>query len=274
MLANENLHAVIVATSTEAHREATIASLRAGCEVLVEKPIARQYHEAVAMAEAARENKRKLMVGMNHRFRPDTMVLKSLMDGKELGRVLYARCGWLRKRSSDGSWATKKEKSGGGVFVDLGIPMLDLAFWLMGYPDVRRVSAVNFQQKTKSVEDTSLVSIHLANGALVNIEVSWSLIMDEDVYYCYVFGVEGTASLSPLRVNKELHGNLVNLAPAKMEPPQQLFRRSYENQLRHFIGAVRDEHPVISTGDEAVQRMRIVDAVYRSAKTGKEVTFR
>jgi predicted dehydrogenase len=273
MLANENLHAVIVATSTDAHREATIASLRAGCEVLVEKPIARQYHEAVAMAEAAKECKRKLMVGMNHRFRPDTMVLKSLMDGKELGKVLYARCGWLRKRSSDGLWATKKEKSGGGVFVDLGIPMLDLAFWLMGYPDVRRVSAVNFHQKTKSVEDTSLVSINLANGALVNIEVSWSLIMDDDVYYCYVFGAEGTASLSPLRVNKELHGNLVNLAPAKMEPPQHLFRRSYENQLRHFIGAVRDEHAVISTGDEAVQRMRIVDAVYRSVKTGREVTF-
>lgn len=273
MLANENLDAVIVATSTDAHRDVTIASLRAGCDVLVEKPIARQYSEAVAMADAAREHKRKLMVGMNHRFRPDTMLLKSFIEGKEIGRMLYAKCGWLRKRSTDGTWATQKEKSGGGVFVDLGIPMLDLAFWLMGYPDVHRVSAVNFHLKTKSVEDTSLVSITLKNGSLVNIEVSWSLIMDDDVYYCYVFGAEGTASLSPLRVNKELHGNLVNLAPAKMEPPQHLFRRSYEIQLKHFLGAVREEHRVISTGDEAVQRMRIVDAVYKSARTGKEVTF-
>ena len=58
-----------------------------------------------------------------------------------------------------------------------------------------------------------------------------------------------------------------------MDSPQQLFRRSYENEMKHFLGAVKDLHPVISTGDEAVQRMRVVDAVYRSAKRGKEITL-
>jgi predicted dehydrogenase len=273
MLANEGLNAVIVATSTDAHREATLAALRAGADVMVEKPIARRYAEAVEMADAAREAKRKLMVGMNHRFRPDTMLLKTFLEAKEIGKVFYIKCGWLRKRSSDSAWATQKEKSGGGVFVDLGIPMLDLAFWLMGYPEVRRVSASNYHNKTKSVEDTSLVNITMKSGSLINIEVSWSLVMDDDVYFCYVFGSDGTASLNPLRVNKELHGNLVNLAPAKMDSVQQLFLRSYENELKYFVGAVRGLHPVISTGEEAVQRMKVVDAVYKSVKTGKEVTF-
>ena len=63
----------------------------------------------------------------------------------------------------------------------------------------------------------------------------------------------------------------MNLAPSKLDSPHQLFKRSYENELKHFLGAVKDLHPVISTGDEAVQRMKIVDAVYRSAKKGKEV---
>ena len=99
------------------------------------------------------------------------------------------------------------------------------------------------------------------------------MIIDDDVYYYFLFGSEGTASLNPLRVNKELHGSLVNLAPARMEPPQHLFRRSYENELKHFLGAVRNLHPVISTGEEAVQRMKTVDAVYKSARTGKEVLF-
>jgi predicted dehydrogenase len=273
MLANEGLNAVIVATSTDAHREATLTALKAGCDVLVEKPIARRYNEAVEMCEAARTAKRHLMVGMNHRFRPDTMLLKSFIEGKELGKLYYAKTAWLRRRSSDSSWATKKEKSGGGVFIDLGIVMLDLALWLMGYPEVRRVSAVNFHHKTKQVEDTSLVTIELKTGSLVNIEVSWSMIIDDDVYYYYLFGSEGTASLNPLRVNKELHGSLVNLAPAKMESPQHLFKRSYENELKHFLGAVRNIHPVISTGEEAVQRMKTVDAVYKSARTGKEVLF-
>jgi predicted dehydrogenase len=95
--------------------------------------------------------------------------------------------------------------------------------------------------------------------------------VEDDAYSCQVFGTDGTASLNPLRINKELHGNMVNLAPTKLDPPQHLFKRSYENELKHFIGAVKGMHPVISTADEAMQRMRIVDAVYKSARTGRDV---
>ncbi len=273
MLKHENLEAVIVCTSTDAHKEATIASLEAGKDVLVEKPIARRYSEAVAMAEAGERTKRKLMVGMNHRFRPDTMILKSFIEGKELGKVFYTRVGWLRKRSSDSTWFTQKERSGGGVFIDLGIAMLDMALWMMGYPAVERVRAIHFNHRTKGVEDTSLVTLSLKNGSSVNIEVSWSMTLDDDIYYCNVFGTEGSATLAPLRINKELHGNIVNVAPTKLEQPQTLFKRSYENELKHFVGAIKGLHPVISTGAEAVQRMEIVDAVYKSARLGKEVSL-
>ncbi len=273
MLAKEECEAVLVCTSTDAHSAVTLAALKAGKDVLVEKPVARTYAEAEAMAMAAKEHKRKLMVGMNHRFRPDTMILKSFIDGKELGKVYYTRVGWLRKRSFDSSWITQKEKSGGGVFIDQGIMMLDMALWMMGYPEVARVTASHYHHRTKNVEDTSIVALTLKNGATVNIEVSWSMYLDEDYSYCYVHGSEGSASLQPLRIYKELHGNLVNLAPAKPEATQSLFKRSYENELRHFFGAVRNIHPTISTGDEAVQRMKVVEAVYKSAKRGREVTL-
>jgi len=273
MLEKEDLHAVIVCTSTDAHKEPALAALRAGKDVLVEKPIARTYSEAVELAEAAKETRRKLMVGMNHRFRPDVQILKSFIEGKELGKVFYTRVGWLRKRSSDSSWFTQKEKSGGGVFVDLGIAMLDLALWFMGYPDVRRVGATHFNHKTRQVEDTSLVTLALTSGASVSIEVSWSMTLDEDIYYCNLFGTDGSAALNPLRIHKELHGNIVNLAPAKLEAPQHLFKRSYENELKHFIGAVKGLHQIVSTADEAVHRMRIVDGVYKSVRLGKEITL-
>ncbi len=58
-----------------------------------------------------------------------------------------------------------------------------------------------------------------------------------------------------------------------METPQNLYKRSYETELKHFVGAVRGLHPVISTADEAVKRMRIVDAIYKSAEKGKEVVL-
>jgi predicted dehydrogenase len=273
MLDKEDLAAVIVLTSTDAHKEPTVAALKAGKDVLVEKPIARTYAEAVEIAETARTTKGKLMVGMNHRFRPDTMILKSFIEGRELGKVFYTRVGWLRKRSSDSSWFTQKEKSGGGVFIDLGIVMLDMALWMMGYPDVKRVAATHFNHKTRQVEDTSLVTLTFKNGSAMNIEVSWSMTLDDDIYYCNVFGTDGSASLNPLRINKELHGNIVNVAPSKLDQSQNLFRRSYENELKHFIGVVKGLHPIISTGEEAVQRMKIVDAVYRSMRLGKEVAL-
>lgn len=271
MLETEEFDALIVCTSTDAHKEAAIAGLTSGRDVLVEKPIARHYAEAVAIAEAAKATKKKLMVGMNHRFRPDTMILKSFVQGKELGKVFYAKAGWLRKKNADSTWLTQKEKSGGGVFIDLGIVMLDLTFWLLDYPDVEKVHAMMYSHKTRNVEDTAIVTITMKNGALLGLEVSWSMSVTDDIYHCQLFGTDGSATLNPLRINKELHGNIVNLAPAKMEGHQHLYRRSYENELKHFLGAVRDVHPVISTADEAVQRMRVVEAVYKSAKTGKEV---
>lgn len=271
MLANENIEAVIVCTSTDAHKDVAIPLLESGKDVLVEKPIARTLAEAMAMTEAAKTSKGKLMVGMNHRFRPDTMIMKSFIEGKELGKIAYAKSGWLRRREHHSSWSTKKSKAGGGVVLDLGIVMFDLAFWMLGYPEVSRVHASTYFQKTKEVEDTALLRLTTKSSTVLDVEVSWSTFLEEDVYYCNIFGSEGSASLNPLRINKELHGNLVNLAPAKLDPPANMYKRSYENELKHFLGAVRGLHPVISTGDEAVQRMRIVEAVYKSAKLGKEV---
>ncbi len=271
MLREEELKAVVICSSTDAHRALAIAAIESGVDVLIEKPIARHSDEAAAIAEVARAHKQVVMVGMNHRFRPDIMILKSFLEGKELGKVIYARTGWLRKSPRDASWYLNAEKSGGGVFVDLGIVMLDMALWLMGYPEVVRVGSHLYHHRTKGVEDTALATLTLANGSSIIIEVSWSMTVEEDVYYGFFFGTEGTASLQPLRIIKPLHGNLVNVAPAKIENRQANFRKSYENELRHFLGAVRRKHAVISTVDEAFQRMRIVDAVYRSARLGKEI---
>ncbi len=273
MLKAEELKAVVIASSTDAHKTLAIAAIESGVDVLVEKPVARHSNEAAAIAEVAHAHKQVVMVGMNHRFRPDIMILKSFLEGKELGKVIYARTGWLRKSPRDASWYLNAEKSGGGVFVDLGIVMLDMALWLMGYPEVARVGAHLYHHRTRGVEDTALTTLTLANGSSIIIEVSWSMTVEDDVYYGYYFGTEGTASLQPLRIIKSLHGNLVNVAPAKVENRQANFRKSYENELRHFLGAVGRKHAVVSTVDEAVQRMRIVDAVYRSARLGKEISL-
>lgn len=274
MLAEEDLDAVFVCTSTDAHLPVTLACLKAQKDVFVEKPIARHYTEAVQMAEAAKLHKRRLMVGMNNRFRPDTMILKSFIEKGELGKVFYSKAGWLRKLSNDNPWITRKDKAGGGVFLDLGIVMLDLNLWMLDFPPVERVSATMHKHKTKSVEDSCLAFVTMKNSATLMLEVSWSLQSAEDYFYCDFYGTDGSAMINPLRIHKQLHESLVNVTPAKVETPYNLHKKSYENELRHFIGAVRGLHTVISTGEEAVQRMKIVEAIYESAQKGKEIRLR
>jgi predicted dehydrogenase len=274
MFTNGDLDAVLVCTSTDAHLPITIAALQAGKDVFVEKPIARRYEEAVQMAEAAKRYKRKLMVGMNNRFRPDTMILKNFVEHGELGKIFYIKAGWLKKLSQDNPWITRKDKSGGGVFLDLGIVMLDMVLWMLGFPTVRRVSAQTYTHKTKSVEDSCVAFIEMESGTVVMLVVSWSLQAAEDFFYCDFFGSEGSALINPLRIHKQLHGNLVNVTPAKIETQQNLYKKSYENELKHFFVGVRGLQPIVSTGDEAVQRMKVVEAIYLSAKKGKEILLR
>jgi predicted dehydrogenase len=273
MLKQDDIHAVHVCTPTDSHAPVAIQCIEAGKDVLVEKPLARTYSEASEIVQAARTKGRKLMVGMNNRFRPDAMILRSFIEAGELGDIFYTKGGWLQRQLNQKTWRTRKEVAGGGVFIDTGIVMLDMSLWMMGYPDIEKVSAMTYYHLTEHVEDSGVALLRMKNGTTITIEVSWSLNIEDDIFYCNVFGTNGSARLNPLRLNKQLHGNLVNMTPAKVEKPQSLFKRSYENEIRHFIGAVRNLHPIISTGDEALQRMRIVDAIYTSAKKREEVTI-
>ena len=157
--------------------------------------------------------------------------------------------------------------------LDLGLVMFDLAFWMMGFPEVKEVHAANYSHNTKGVEDSSIGFLRMKNGSTITIESSWSFESDSDFFYCDCFGTDGSGSLNPFRILKRMHGNLVNVAPATLDTPQGLYRKSYENELKHWVGALRGIHTVISTGDEAVHRMKIVDAIYKSAKTGKSIRW-
>lgn len=273
MLKHEEVDAVDICTSTDAHTEVSIAALEAKRDVFVEKPISRTYREALNVADVVKKTKRKLMVGMNHRFRPDTMMLRSFIENNELGKVFYVKVGWLKKPSSESGWMMQEKLSGGGVFLDLGIVMLDLALWMTGFPKVARVNAADYAHKTE-VEDSSVAFITMQNGTTITIEVSWNFHIENELYYCNIYGDQGSGKINPLKIHKEMLGNVVNVTPIKTDTSQNALKRSYESELKHFIGSVRGIHPIISTVHEAVQRMEIVDAVYRSADKGKEIYFK
>ena len=129
LLNNSDVDAVIITTPTHFHKQIAIDCLNAGKDVLVEKPLTRNVSEAEEILECAKRNNRKLMVGMNLRYRPDSMLIKSLIDAGEIGEPYYIKCGWIRNRSSSEKWFNRREQAGGGVILDLGITIKDFLFF-------------------------------------------------------------------------------------------------------------------------------------------------
>lgn len=271
---NPEISAVIIAAQTNVHKNISIKCLEAEKDILIEKPIARNYKEAKDIVEAAKKSKRKIMVAMNNRFRNDMMMQRTFTKAKEIGEIFYVKAGWVKPQSSNQKWMLEREKSGGGVFLDNGIAMLDMGLWILGFPDVKSVSASNYYHNTKSVEDSSIAMIKFKNGTTLTIEASWSMLRDGELYYCNVYGKEGSSSINPFKIYKRMDGNLYNITPKKIITPSNVFKKSYEYELKHFVGAVRGNHNIISSGEDALKVIEIVDAVYKSAKAGKEIIFK
>ncbi|RJP80247.1 MAG: gfo/Idh/MocA family oxidoreductase [Candidatus Zixiibacteriota bacterium] len=243
-------------------------ALEAGKPVLVERPIARKVSEAEKMVEAADRAGQILMIAMNHRFRPDAMILKNFIEGGELGDVFMVRSGWLKRKGawSRGEWVLKKRLSGGGVLMDIGLQMLDLSLWMLDSPGVESITARIFHHTLSlEVEDTVACQLLLKNGKILTLHASWALPAPETDAYAHFWGTKGAAVLNPLRIDKEMHGNLVNVTPEKSLSPKELHRSSFRYELRHFIECVRHQRPPISSGREALQVLKIVEAIYKEA---------
>ncbi len=262
---------ILIATPTSTHKEVAIACLKAGKDILIEKPLARTYQEAKQIYDAAKKYKRKIMVGMNLRFRPDAMILKSILNAGEIGEPFYIKCGWLRRQSSSQKWFTKKEESGGGVIIDLAILLLDLALWTLDFPNVESVVTQNYFQNTKTVEDTSISFLKCGNSSCISMESSWSLSLDKDSFYFDVYGTKGSASLNPFHVYKKIEEHIVDLTPSQSENAVSLFKKSYTNELKSFFGAISGLTPVFSSAEESLERMKVIDAMYKSSSLKKEI---
>lgn len=271
LLNDTEIDAVIISTPTNLHKQIAIDSLNAGKDVLVEKPLARNSKEGLEVIECAKKNKKKLMVGMNLRYRPDSMLIRSLIDASEIGDPYYIKCVWIRKQSSSQKWFKKREEAGGGVILDLGINLVDLALWLADYPKALSLSTRNYYHNSRKLEDTSVSFIRCENSLTISIEVSWSMIEEKDTFFANVYGTKGSIGINPFKLIKTIDVEQINLGSTSTESPTEAFKKSYLNELKSFIGAVKGLNPVFSSGEEALQLLKIAEAMYISAEKDKEI---
>jgi predicted dehydrogenase len=298
MLKVEELDVVSVAVPNKFHKALTIAALEQGCHVLTEKPMAMNAAESVEMLEAAKAAGRRLMINFSYRFSTQSMALKSQVDGGILGDVYFARTVWHRRRGIPGlarfqnmprekarqrSWFSQKALSGGGPLIDLGVHRLDLALWLMGYPQPVWVMGSAYNPigteiaadygMSYDVEDLAAGFIKFDNGASMVIEASWAAnIQEKELMETRLLGTK--AGLVQRNVDEgyefeaeiylENNGAQFDM---KLNPP----RERAPSAMYHFIDSIVNDEPHIATGEEGLIVMQILDAIYQSADEGRPV---
>lgn len=272
LLKDPNVDVIYNPLPNHLHCEWTIRALEAGKHVLCERPLARSAKEAADMAKAAKKADCHLLCTVQHRFRPDAQLLKKFVDKGDLGEIFFAKAGWLRQRTDWDSdeWRQQKRESGGGVVLDLGFQMLDLALWVLGGARAESVSASVHRMRKDEVEDSATTLLRLDNGTTLTLELTWGLLMEKDFMYLNLFGSGGAALLNPFRVHKGMHGSLVNVTPT-LEPSRHQYKAAIEAQMAHFADVLRKGVKPMGAADEILPVMELLDGIYRSAEQGKEV---
>lgn len=291
-LADPEIDAVSVCTPNFLHAEVVAASLQAGKHVLCEKPMADTLENAqkiVKLADAARAKGQIFMMGMNNRFRRDSQYLKAAVESGNLGEVYYARCGWVRRNGIPGlgGWFTTKALSGGGPLIDLGVHMIDLTMFLMGNPKPvsafgstyakfgpRGLGGSSYGAKAEGtpvydVEDFAAGMIKFDNGATLSVEASWASHVKSERTYVSLLGTEGGADLDPLAIYTTSEGVEVDTVPnVRAEGGGHI------QETEHFIKCIQTGKEPISTAEQGLHILQILDAIYRSAESGHEVVIK
>ncbi len=294
MLLLKELDAVSVCTWNSAHAACTIAALNAGKHVLCEKPMSVSEEDAKTMKEAADRNNKLLMIGFVRRYGNDCKILKEFIDTDYLGEIYYAKATYLRRKGNPGGWFGDKSRSGGGPLIDLGVHVIDLVRYLLGNPkpisvygatfhklaDRKNIRGKKFYRSASArendicdVEDLASAMIRFDNGAVLSIEASFSLNIKNDEGKIELFGTKGGAKLNPeLEIYNEIHDYLSNIT---LDAETALnFDGLFENEINHFVSCLTDGTPCISPAQDGIDIMKILDAIYESAKTGHEVIIK
>lgn len=273
VLTREDLDAVVLCTPNGRHEAQAITALNAGKHVFVERPLALTPEGSERVLAAARAAGKTLVVGQAHRFRPEVAALRGVIARGELGDLYAVRGSWLTRpvRVMRPTWRQDLAVAGGGALMDLGVPSLDLCMWLVGYPKIKRVTCTTRFGDHK-VEDAATLMAETDQGMAFTLEVSSRYFAGEDRHYARVMGTEGSGSLPPLEIFKQLGGRPLEVTPRQPRPRggEHPYTNAYRRQLDHFVRAVTGTGEA-ELPEEQIALMALIQAAYRSAKEHREV---
>jgi predicted dehydrogenase len=273
------LDIVAIGSPSGRHAAEAIAAIQRGLHVLSEKPLDVTTAKVDSVIEAADRGGVKVGVFFQDRLKPDIAAMKSLIVSGRLGNPIFAsgRVRWFRPAEyyATSKWRGTWALDGGGALMNQAVHTVDLLQWFFG--PVKQVAARTATRLHRiEVEDTAAAVLEFENGALGIIEATTSS------YPGYarrldVSGSEGTLILDGDRLiatdlkNAAGHGP----AAAKEPPPENVASATVSDSVPHqrvfedFIQAIRNGSTPACDARQARPSVAIIQAIYRSAKSGK-----
>ncbi len=299
LLDKEKLDAVSVCTYNSTHAECAIDAMKAGVNVLLEKPLCVTLEEAVQIRKTEKETGKILSVGFQPRFDPDMQMVKKIVQSGVLGRIYYIQTGGGRRRGIPTPFGTSfidKEKAGIGALGDIGCYSLDMVLNAINYPKPLSVSGYtsDFFGKSKKywngvnkpeeysevfgVDDFAAAFVRLEGGIILDFRISWAMHMDTPGD-TLIYGTEGALRIpstdcwngpigGPLKLYQTISGETACTVIDKKLPTKE---GNFYFKIRSFLDAIKNggEAPVPTS--EIIYNQAIIDGIVKSHNLGKEI---
>ena len=291
VLDDPEIEAVSVCTPNKMHAFITIDALKAGKNVLCEKPAARVYSEALAMQQAQHESGKVLNIGVVNRFNAAVNRLREIIASGELGEIYHVYVCFRAHRSIPGLGGafTTKEISGGGVLIDWGVHYLDIVMYCTGDPKATSVSAKaysklgvdmpNYVYEGMWAEDTKdlngtydvddfVTGFVRTDGPTITFHGAWAQNIGIGESYIDFLGTKGGARLNyggDFTVYTTACGSLVNFKPKYKDAPM------FQKEIDGFINCIKTGEKLPSHIDTVIKTAEMMQAMYDSSESGKEI---
>ncbi|HEB95340.1 MAG TPA: Gfo/Idh/MocA family oxidoreductase [Sedimenticola thiotaurini] len=280
MMERESIDMVVVLTPTGLHAEHVINLARHGRDIMVEKPMALTLDDADAMIQACDENGCRLFVVKQNRFNVPVMKLREAVEQGRFGRFVLGtvRVRWCRHQhyydqdAWRGTWAMD-----GGVLTNQASHHVDMLQWMIG--DVESV----FAKATTALadieaEDTIIVTLKFRNGALGIIEATTAARPINLEGSISVLGEHGTVVIGGFAVNEmqtwafeeKQAGDDEVLEKYSVNPPN-VYGFGHQAYYEHVVDCIEHEKRHLVDGLEARKSLELINAIYESVETGREV---
>ena len=287
MCQDPDIDAVMVATPNQVHVPVAMEAIKNGKHVLCTKPLAHAAEPARELVAVAEASGLVNMMSLGMRFSDQVLYMGDLIQQGELGEIYYARARSMR-RSGIPDWNVDFIKEGGGGFRDMGVHVLDVAWWLLGMPKPVSVTGVagakfgphgegywNFRQapdeywEQYDADDFGGGFIRFDNGVGMQVESFWAGHHGHKFEtQVDLFGTEAGAQLRPLTIYKTVHGMPQDIAVKPPEGP-----KGFGRVANHFIDCILDGVECQAPLRHGLIVQEMLEALLKSGLTGEEIRF-